>query len=206
MSELRNPFLAVRLIFGAAVLVELIAVSWLLARARRRGAARVITVFLTGAVAEKMAAVGLALYPVLFMIATCFPETRLFRPFLPLSLVTTLTGSVLLILGLALYGTAVATLGASFRIGLPDEDARPALVRSGLYSRVRHPAYSGLLLWFLGSVALYPSAITVLSLAAAAFGVRAQALREEAWWEAHDAAGYEVYRAETGRFLPRWRH
>jgi protein-S-isoprenylcysteine O-methyltransferase Ste14 len=59
------------------------------------------------------------------------------------------TALVLLVLGLALRWTAILTLGPLFTTKVA---VRPGqhLVRTGVYRHVRHPAYSGLLLAFLG--------------------------------------------------------
>jgi protein-S-isoprenylcysteine O-methyltransferase Ste14 len=56
---------------------------------------------------------------------------------------------VLLVCGLALRWTAILTLGHLFT---PKVAVRPGqrIVRTGVYRHVRHPAYSGLLLAFLG--------------------------------------------------------
>jgi protein-S-isoprenylcysteine O-methyltransferase Ste14 len=56
---------------------------------------------------------------------------------------------VLLVCGLALRWTAILTLGHLFT---PEVAVRPGqqIVRTGVYRHVRHPAYSGLLLAFLG--------------------------------------------------------
>lgn len=61
-----------------------------------------------------------------------------------------LGGSLLLLVaGLVIRWTAILTLGRFFSTSVavhPDH----RLVRTGLFSRVRHPSYSGLLLLFLG--------------------------------------------------------
>jgi protein-S-isoprenylcysteine O-methyltransferase Ste14 len=60
-----------------------------------------------------------------------------------------LVGLVLLVCGLTLRWTAVVTLGRLFTANVavhPDQ----RVVRTGVYRRIRHPAYSGLLLAFVG--------------------------------------------------------
>jgi protein-S-isoprenylcysteine O-methyltransferase Ste14 len=56
---------------------------------------------------------------------------------------------VLLVCGLVLRWTAILTLG---RLFTPEVAVQPGqrIVRTGVYRHVRHPAYSGLLLAFLG--------------------------------------------------------
>jgi protein-S-isoprenylcysteine O-methyltransferase Ste14 len=58
-------------------------------------------------------------------------------------------GLALTVSGLALRWTAILTLGRLFTPTVAVHPGQP-VVRSGVYRRVRHPAYSGLLLAFLG--------------------------------------------------------
>lgn len=58
-------------------------------------------------------------------------------------------GLVLLLCGLALRWTAVITLGRLFTANVAVHEGQ-RVVRTGVYRHVRHPAYSGLLLAFVG--------------------------------------------------------
>ena len=58
-------------------------------------------------------------------------------------------GVIVMWLGLATRVWAIATLGGAFRTTV-EVDARQAVVSTGPYKRIRHPAYAGLLLVVAG--------------------------------------------------------
>jgi protein-S-isoprenylcysteine O-methyltransferase Ste14 len=58
-------------------------------------------------------------------------------------------GVIVMWLGLAIRGWAIATLGSAFRTTV-EVDPGQAVVSSGPYKRVRHPSYAGLLLILAG--------------------------------------------------------
>jgi protein-S-isoprenylcysteine O-methyltransferase Ste14 len=58
-------------------------------------------------------------------------------------------GLIVMWLGLAIRGWAIATLGSAFRTTV-EVDPGQAVVSSGPYKRVRHPSYAGLLLILAG--------------------------------------------------------
>jgi protein-S-isoprenylcysteine O-methyltransferase Ste14 len=81
----------------------------------------------------------------------------------------------------------------------PRTDGR--LVESGIYARLRHPIYAGLILGSLGWSALTRSpAALVVALVLAAF-LDGKARREEAWL-LDRYPPYAAYRLRTKRFLP----
>jgi protein-S-isoprenylcysteine O-methyltransferase Ste14 len=93
-----------------------------------------------------------------------------------------------------------ATSGAA-GVPFPRPLRGAALIETGLYGRVRHPIYSGLLVaaagWSLATASPWAAAASVVL-----FGVLdAKARREEAWLvELHP--GYAAYRTRTKRFIP----
>jgi protein-S-isoprenylcysteine O-methyltransferase Ste14 len=60
-----------------------------------------------------------------------------------------LVATGLLVAGLAIRWTAILTLGRFFSTNVAIQDGH-TIIRRGLYRRVRHPSYSGLLLAFAG--------------------------------------------------------
>jgi protein-S-isoprenylcysteine O-methyltransferase Ste14 len=75
------------------------------------------------------------------------------------------------------------------------------LIESGIYARLRHPIYAGLILGSLGWSALTRSpAAVVVAVVLAAF-LDAKSRREEAWLLDRYPA-YAAYRLRTKRFLP----
>jgi protein-S-isoprenylcysteine O-methyltransferase Ste14 len=105
-------------------------------------------------------------------------------------------------LGLALYFMGLLRLGASWRIGI-DRERPGALVTSGLFARIRHPLYGGILLATLGMAMLAPDVVSFAAMAAAWTAVPIQARLEEEFL-ASLYPEYAQYRERTGRFVPKW--
>jgi protein-S-isoprenylcysteine O-methyltransferase Ste14 len=74
--------------------------------------------------------------------ASHVPSLRMPEPF-------RVVGVIVMWLGLAIRGWAIATLGSAFRTTV-EVDPGQAVVSTGPYKRVRHPSYSGLLLIVAG--------------------------------------------------------
>jgi protein-S-isoprenylcysteine O-methyltransferase Ste14 len=111
-------------------------------------------------------------------------------------------GLALLIAGLVLRATAIVTLGRSFSTNVAIRTTQ-ALRTTGLYSWVRHPSYSGMLLIFLG-IGLYERnwvslvIITVFPIAALLYRIHVE---EMALAEAFGAQ-YLKYKQKTSRLVP----
>jgi protein-S-isoprenylcysteine O-methyltransferase Ste14 len=123
---------------------------------------------------------------------------------------TSLETNVGLAVGLTLiaggYGLALVAqsqMGASWRIGVPEE--RTALVTRGLYNRMRNPIYTGLLTAILGLALVVPSLASAAILTSAWLVLRAWIdIEEERQAQLHGEA-FSAYVRRTGRFLPRLR-
>lgn len=107
------------------------------------------------------------------------------------------------VIGLAIGAIGVLGLGGSLTPSpVPRRDA--TLVTTGAYRWVRHPIYSGLLVFALGSVAASAHPIRM----AAAAGLTGLLTGKARWEErmlADRVAGYGDYARSVGRFVPRWR-
>jgi len=101
---------------------------------------------------------------------------------------------------IAIYA-AQESMGAAWRFGInPDE--RVDLVTKGLFSRVRHPVYSALVVIHVGVLLAVPHVISLLALVAV---VAAAQLLVRVIEEPHlvrQARGHAAYAADTGRFVP----
>jgi protein-S-isoprenylcysteine O-methyltransferase Ste14 len=109
-------------------------------------------------------------------------------------------GAVLLAVGLTLAVLGIRDLRQALTpLPYPRDDSE--LVRTGVYGRVRHPIYGGLVVGSLGW-ALATASFMALAMAVVLFGFfELKSRREEAWLETRYPE-YPDYRARTGRFIP----
>jgi protein-S-isoprenylcysteine O-methyltransferase Ste14 len=95
---------------------------------------------------------------------------------------------------------AVQDLGSSLTaLPRPRDDAQ--FVESGIYARIRHPIYAGLILAALGWSLLTRSVPALGAALALALFLDAKARREEAWL-IERYASYPAYRLRSKRFVP----
>lgn len=109
-------------------------------------------------------------------------------------------GAVAIGIGGWIVWSATRRLGESFS-ALPRPHEQATLVRDGIYARVRHPIYAGVICLGLGWAAVtrsLPALITTVVLAAV---LDLKARREE-FWLAERFADYAEYRSRTHRFIP----
>ncbi len=109
---------------------------------------------------------------------------------------------VLLLAGLAIRWTAILTLGRLFSTNVAVKKGH-TIVRRGLYARVRHPSYSGLMLAFVAlglSFGNWLSLIVIVVPVAAALGYRISV--EERVLVDTFGREYEDYISNTKRLIP----
>lgn len=111
-----------------------------------------------------------------------------------------LAGVVLIGAGIALGYLGIRDLNRSLSVmPRPTDDA--VLIQEGVYRRLRHPIYAGLILAALGWGLLTASALAIgLSLVLALL-LDLKARREEVWLRER-YPGYSAYAARTRRFVP----
>jgi len=109
-------------------------------------------------------------------------------------------GEVLLVAGAVVALVAQVQLGPSWRAGIEVPDR---LVRHGLYGRVRHPFYSGLLTASLGVALMVPNAVAVAGWLALLAGceIDVRLVEEPALRSGHGPT-YDAYARAVPRFLP----
>ncbi|MCP3984420.1 MAG: isoprenylcysteine carboxylmethyltransferase family protein [bacterium] len=102
--------------------------------------------------------------------------------------------------GVALVAAAQHEMGASFRIGIDDQDT--ALVEDGLFAIVRNPIFSGLgvLLGGMFVAVPCPGSLGIWGVAVATIAM--QTRLEERHLLAHHGEAYRSYASRVGRFLP----
>jgi protein-S-isoprenylcysteine O-methyltransferase Ste14 len=109
-------------------------------------------------------------------------------------------GATLLALGAVVVFRGISDLGSNLT-ALPAPVRGARLVETGVYRRVRHPIYAGVVLMGLGW-ALFAGSLASLAAAillAGWFDLKSR--REEVWLVAHHP-GYAAYRQRTARFVP----
>lgn len=111
-----------------------------------------------------------------------------------------IVGGILLIAGLTVAIMSYRALGRNFRVFAAPRRSG-TLVTTGIYSRVRHPMYTAVIVLFAGYIILFGSLISVpLWLAFSTLYV-IKAIKEERIITDRFPE-YEEYRERTGRFLP----
>jgi protein-S-isoprenylcysteine O-methyltransferase Ste14 len=115
-------------------------------------------------------------------------------------LFTVAIGATLMTGGLSLVSLGIRDLRHALTpLPYPRDDAE--LVQTGVYGRVRHPIYGGLVIGSIGWGLLTASPMA-LAMAVAVFGFfELKSRREEAWLEGRYPE-YPSYRARTRRFIP----
>jgi protein-S-isoprenylcysteine O-methyltransferase Ste14 len=117
------------------------------------------------------------------------------------ALVLAMLGAIILLGGFALFVTAQWQMGASWRIGI-DENARPGLVVSGLFSLTRNPIYLALFLIVTGYLALLPTLWSLLLWCASYVLIRLLIAAEERYLRRSYGEAYEAYARRVARLLP----
>jgi protein-S-isoprenylcysteine O-methyltransferase Ste14 len=115
--------------------------------------------------------------------------------------VTPYIGLALLTVGGALRLAAVMVLGRRFS-GLVAIQEQHRLKTDGLYRTIRHPSYTGMLLYMAGFVLVFRCWLGLL-LVAATFGILVARMNsEEALLESEFGEDYSSYRRRTWRLVP----
>jgi protein-S-isoprenylcysteine O-methyltransferase Ste14 len=113
---------------------------------------------------------------------------------------TALVGLALMAGGALLLGRGLLDLGGNLTpVPRPREDAQ--LVETGVYARVRHPIYGGLMLTAVGWGLAAASPLALLLAIALVPFFELKSRREELWL-VERFSGYEDYAARTQRFVP----
>jgi protein-S-isoprenylcysteine O-methyltransferase Ste14 len=106
-------------------------------------------------------------------------------------------GEPLQFLGVAAAVLALASLGRSVGVVA----ANRGIKTSGLYRLVRHPAYAGYLLGYVGYVLCYPTSRNTLLVVATLLALNARAIVEERFLR-HDPSYGDYLRGTRWRFVP----
>lgn len=105
-------------------------------------------------------------------------------------------------IGLLVCGAAVRDMGASWRMGVDRLSPGP-LVTGGLFRRMRHPIYAGMLLITTGMALLTADVLSIATAGAAWVGLPIQARLEEEFLVSRYGDAYRHHQSRSGRFWPR---
>lgn len=112
-------------------------------------------------------------------------------------------GTLLLAAALTIHWQAYATLGRNWSPKL-DVRGEQELVTTGIYGVLRHPIYTGMILWGLAHPLLFHNWIAGLAMLAAFTPLLLIRIpREEKMMIEHFGDAYRAYMAHTGGIIPR---
>jgi len=137
----------------------------------------------------------------LLLSARSLPGGWLCGRFVPQGQMTSLAGLLIVVIGLGFTVWARVHLGRNWS-GTVTLKADHELVRSGPYSIVRHPIYTGLLLGFLGSAVALGEWRGLLATALVFAGFWRKLRLEERWMREVFGPQYERYQAEVPALIP----
>jgi protein-S-isoprenylcysteine O-methyltransferase Ste14 len=110
-------------------------------------------------------------------------------------------GGLLMLVGFLCAVMGVRDLGRNLT-ATPRPRMGAELVIHGIYTRIRHPIYAGLIEGAIGWAGVSGSPAAFVAAVALAAWLDLKSRREEAWLIDH-YPGYAAYRARTHRFVPR---
>ena len=123
-------------------------------------------------------------------------------PWLRASSIVASGGLILLTLGLVQAAVAIQQMGSAWRVGIDYKTPGP-LVSRGLFARVRHPIYGGMLLATAGLAAVTADLVSIGVAATTWVSLPVQARLEEEFLLARYPKEYPAYAGTTGRFWPK---
>ncbi|MGA8443099.1 MAG: isoprenylcysteine carboxylmethyltransferase family protein [Candidatus Sulfotelmatobacter sp.] len=121
--------------------------------------------------------------------------------FVPDTPLTGWIGVAVALLGLALAVAARIFLGRNWS-GAVTVKEQHEFIRSGPYSVVRHPIYSGVLLGLLGTAIVVGEFRGLIALSFTALGLRLKSLKEEQFMEEEFGAAYRDYKRRVKALIP----
>lgn len=101
-----------------------------------------------------------------------------------------------------LFVISLIHLKNAWRFGI-DRAQTNALITSGIYSKIRHPIYTSMMMAFSGAFLIFPSWVLLALLILGAAGAIHMASAEEKFLFSTFGEKYANYSQKTGRFLPR---
>jgi protein-S-isoprenylcysteine O-methyltransferase Ste14 len=109
-------------------------------------------------------------------------------------------GACLVLAGFVLFIWALASFGASWRVGI-DKQSPGALVTTGVFALSRNPIFVFVDLYFIGTFLLNGAVIFLMAAVLVVVGLHVQILQEEHFLRAQYGQAYREYCARAPRYL-----
>lgn len=100
-----------------------------------------------------------------------------------------------------LFVLALIHLKNAWRFGIDHEQTKE-LITTGIYSKIRNPIYTSMIVAFLGAFLVFPNLIFLILFILGSVGAVSMALSEEKFLQSTFGEKYTTYSKKTGRFLP----
>ena len=113
-------------------------------------------------------------------------------------------GCILLFIGLIIGMISARELGASWRVGVL-EDQKTELVQTGIYRFCRNPYFLSYFIMFLAPFLIVPSMVLLLLVIVTIFYFHQVVKNEEKYLEKVHGLEYGDYRKRVGRYLPKFK-
>jgi protein-S-isoprenylcysteine O-methyltransferase Ste14 len=116
-----------------------------------------------------------------------------------------IAGAALMAISLVWVLAAQAQMGASWRIGIDDENPTD-LVARGIFARSRNPIFLGMRASLAGLFLMMPNAVVLACWLVGDVLIQVQVFLEEEHLERQHGDAYRRYRTATPRWLWQWTH
>lgn len=103
--------------------------------------------------------------------------------------------------GLTICRIAQSTIGKSWRVGI-DDNAKPGLIKNGIYKYMRNPTYTGLFILCVGIFTINPTILYSYWILVFFIMIDFQVRCEEEYLESKYGDEYLTYCKKTKRYLP----
>lgn len=109
---------------------------------------------------------------------------------------------LIMCIGLLLSFTFTRTVGKSIKEAVVSEE-KPQLITTGIYHYIRHPAYTAILLSYIGTFLIIPNLLMLIFLLGGIIVIYEHSREEEKSLMKIYGEEYENYKKSVGRFLPK---
>jgi len=109
---------------------------------------------------------------------------------------------IIMCIGLLLSFIFTRTVGKSIKEAVASEE-KPQLITTGIYNYIRHPAYTAMILSYMGTFLIIPNVLMLIFFLGGIFVVYKHSREEEKSLMKIYKEEYEMYKKRVGRFLPK---